>query len=84
MSNKKTMDFNTFIRLLKELDNELLKINNIIEIKAIGGFPAIYHAKENKILGRQKSSNIDNLNKLSEETKQIISKIGKKNNVEED
>lgn len=84
MPNKKAIDYDTFIVLLKDLDERLSEINTAIEIKAIGGFAAMYHAKESNIRGREKTCDIDDLVKLDNKIKEFIAEIGIKHHVEED
>lgn len=79
----KKCSYDDFIRLLKELDNLLSEENISIDIKAIGGFAMIYWAKEYNEKSRSTSRNIDDLSKLSERVKTLISLIGKKEQIDE-
>lgn len=80
--SKINITLETFGNLLKELDNMLMEASIRIKIKAIGGFAMMYHANQYEIKGREKSSDIDSLEPISDKVIKMISLIGEKNLVE--
>lgn len=80
----KMMNYDSFIHLLKILDEKLSERSIFIDIKAIGGFAMIYWAKEYHQSGRNASRDIDSLSKLTDEVVELVRLIGIKEDADED